>query len=158
MASDLKETLTLFFERANSSQTLWNLDIAVTLGLLAFLATVKPRSRAIKISYLLAAGYIIFALSNLGALLRTFDQQRVLGAAVEAVLRSDPANNLSALAKNCTDDANFIAQLIPLGKPCAVNVASENGLITFYVVFALLTLFVIITIPRTLSKDDANCT
>jgi hypothetical protein len=109
---------------------------------------------------MLLVGYIIFAFSNLGALLLTFYQQRVLGAAIEKTLKSDPTNNLSDLAANCSHAASFrvsdlIGQLTPLGNKCAVGVASENGLILFYGVFALLTIFGIFTIPRTLPQDDA---
>ena len=79
----VEETLNLIFDRTDAVRVLWNFYIVVTLGVLGFMGKAGSGKNAIRISRLVAFGFLLFALSNLGAMLQTQRERQGLVAVLE---------------------------------------------------------------------------
>lgn len=69
ISMELKDLLTLYFERSNAMQMYWNFYITIILALLAFFGTVKLSSKAklIALAAVLTVAFGAFASVNLEA-------------------------------------------------------------------------------------------
>ncbi len=76
MMNDYHPYLQLAFDRADAVNSFWNIDIAVALGIIGVMASAKPFTRSARVKIVLTLGFVIFAGSNLLALLQT-NMQRV---------------------------------------------------------------------------------
>src|SRR4051794_13711061 len=67
--NDQLELLKLLYERAGALNVLWNLYIVVALGGIGFLASGRRFAQQARIKLVLTVGFVVFALSNLNAIL-----------------------------------------------------------------------------------------
>ena len=74
----VEQTLRLVFGRTDAFRVLWNIYIVVTLGVIGFIANVGTKPSGRMVSWLAAAGFLVFALSNMAALLQTQTERRGL--------------------------------------------------------------------------------
>jgi hypothetical protein len=93
---ELKDVIPILFERFNASVSLWNFQMAVILGLLAFLATTSSIVRGERLQFGLAGAYVIFAVINLIVLLQIEGQRRVIEQVVLGKLDELPQTNALA--------------------------------------------------------------
>jgi hypothetical protein len=73
---ETNDLLPMVFERFSAAQTLWNLYITVSLGLLMFIAAVPVALNRRAARMVLSVAFVVFAASNLGAL-REVTNQRI---------------------------------------------------------------------------------
>jgi hypothetical protein len=64
-----KDLVALSFERLNATQTYWGFYITIVLGLLAVFGTVRKSRAKRNLAAILSAGYLCFALVNLGGII-----------------------------------------------------------------------------------------
>jgi hypothetical protein len=92
---DLKEALTIFFERFNAAVTVWNLQLTVILGLIAFLAVASSVMQNKLLRGGLIVGYLMLAIANLLTLEKIEAQRRTLAEFVVSRLKG---SDLAAMA------------------------------------------------------------
>jgi hypothetical protein len=78
----LQDALPIAFERFNAMLTLWNFQLAVILGLLAFVASNPSLLQSTWPKAILSSVYLLFALANVISLLQVGGERRVLDACV----------------------------------------------------------------------------
>lgn len=66
--TEMKDLVSLYFERGNAMQTLWGLYITITLGLLAFFGAAKVSAKRYVLAAILSIGFAGFAAVNQDAL------------------------------------------------------------------------------------------
>lgn len=66
--TEMKDLVSLYFERGNAMQTLWGLYITITLGLLAFFGAAKVSAKRYVLATILSIGFAGFAAVNQDAL------------------------------------------------------------------------------------------
>lgn len=76
---DLKDLVTLYFERTNAMEVLWGLYITIVLGLLGFVGAVKLKAPRLRILLLLSIAFSGFCYVNCVAL-RDVTNQRIVSA------------------------------------------------------------------------------
>ncbi len=76
----VQETLSLIFDRTDAVRVLWNFYIVVALGALGFMAKAGSGRNALRVRRLTAVGFLLFALSNVGAMHQTQLERRGLVA------------------------------------------------------------------------------
>lgn len=64
MSADIKDLVEMFFERENAMQTLWQIYVAIVLGLLAFIGAVPSSLKKISFPIVLSVGFVAFAAVN----------------------------------------------------------------------------------------------
>ena len=143
---DLKDSLPIFFERANAYDAFWNLDILVTVGIFAFLGSVPHFKHPIELSIILSATFLLFAISNLGGLLWCLQQRRILGDII--IAENGKCGTFPDLTAPCGQRASAISSLISISDPCWVRVPNPYGVILFHTVFDIVTIALIFVIPR----------
>jgi hypothetical protein len=75
---ETKDVLGFAIERASAINTYWNLYLAVATGVLGILATGKDFSGSWSIKLLITIAFIVFALSNLDAIIKLGEQRQAL--------------------------------------------------------------------------------
>jgi hypothetical protein len=93
---DVKDTIPILFERFNASVSQWNFQMAVILGLLAFLAATSSSVRGMRLQIGLVGAYVIFAGINLTVLLQIEAERRVIEQVVRGKLRELPQTDALA--------------------------------------------------------------
>ncbi len=78
-----EDILHLIFERHDTLQGYWNLFIAGTAAILGLVASGKPFAQQKQMKAFLSAAFVIFALSNLAAILNLNSQRRELAKLIE---------------------------------------------------------------------------
>jgi heme/copper-type cytochrome/quinol oxidase subunit 4 len=73
---ELKDVVTLYFERANAMQTFWSFYITIILALLAFFSSAKLGKKAVQVGVILSLAFAFFAAVNLWGGLREVTHQR----------------------------------------------------------------------------------
>jgi hypothetical protein len=73
-----KDLLPILFERSNAVGTLWNMQIVIILGLIAFLAAAGTRINQPFLKLALTVGFLIAAGFNLTALIEVTEQRHAL--------------------------------------------------------------------------------
>lgn len=73
-----KDLLPILFERSNATATLWNIEIVVVLGLLAFLANAGKMIGHWCGKLALTVGFLVMAGFNVSALIVVTEQRRAL--------------------------------------------------------------------------------
>lgn len=91
---DLKDALTIVFERFNAAVILWNFQIAVLLGLIAFLAAASDALHSKWLLGGLTGAYVAFASINLAVLEQVESQRRVLATFVILKLKGSELQDL----------------------------------------------------------------
>jgi hypothetical protein len=86
---EAKDWLPILFERSNATSTLWNIEIAVILGLVAFLAAAGRRVDNWPAKLALLAAYLVMAWLNLLALIQVSEQRALLAAFVRTLKDGD---------------------------------------------------------------------
>ena len=74
----VEQTLNLIFDRTDAVGVLWNFYIIVTLGVLGFMAKAASGARALRMSRLVAFGFLLFALSNLAGMYQFLEERGAL--------------------------------------------------------------------------------
>jgi hypothetical protein len=75
---DVKDWLPIVFERSNAAETLWNMQIVVILGLIAFLAGAGKAVAHKPMKLLLIVGFLVMVAFNLCALVDVTRQRHAL--------------------------------------------------------------------------------
>lgn len=125
---EFKDALTIFFERSTAMQTYWNFYVTIVLAYIAFFGSIKPSPTTRHAATLLTAGFLVFAVVNLEALLDVTRQRWVLR---ELLVAQPPV--LEALP-----DANIVASVTTMLTPPRVI-----GVIAVHVIGDILTLIAI---------------
>ncbi|MDQ6867538.1 MAG: hypothetical protein M3178_03730 [Pseudomonadota bacterium] len=73
-----KDLLPILFERSNATATLWNIEIVVVLGLIAFLASAGKMIGHWSMKLALTVGFLVMAYFNVGALIEVTEQRQAL--------------------------------------------------------------------------------
>jgi len=73
-----KDLLLILFERSNPTATLWNIEIVVVLGLLAFLASAGKMIGHWSVRLALTVGFLVMAGFNVVALMEVTEQTQAL--------------------------------------------------------------------------------
>jgi hypothetical protein len=97
---DVKDAIPILFERFNASVSLWNFQMAVILGLLAFLAATSSLVRGVRLQIGLVGAYVIFAGINLTVLLQIEGQRRVMEQVVRGRLQELPQSDALVSLRN----------------------------------------------------------
>jgi hypothetical protein len=87
---DLKDILTIIFERANAAATLWNYLLTVILTGVAFLVAASEHLRSKLILAGLTIGYLTFAYENCMALNDVQGERRILSEYAASKLKKEP--------------------------------------------------------------------
>jgi len=95
------DLLPILFERFNAFQTLWNLDIVVSLGIIGVFAQSKRLNSNLLITLALLVGYAGFAWSNYDALRVVLKQRLELEIGIVSELPRDKAEYLDHLKELC---------------------------------------------------------
>jgi hypothetical protein len=74
---ELKDLLSLYFERTNAMQTFWTFYVTIILGLLAFFGSTKLPRKPYGITFILSLAFCMFAFVNLQALRGVTRQRNV---------------------------------------------------------------------------------
>jgi hypothetical protein len=106
--SEFKDIVALCFERFTAAQTLWNLYIAVTAGLLAFVASAQGVMKRCVVRAVLTVAFIFFAAANLFALYHVHQQYNSLAKWAQAVSSDEETHGL-----RCTLVQRPTYELIP---------------------------------------------
>ncbi len=95
---EAKDWLPIFFERSNATSTLWNIEIVVVLGLVAFLggAGAKVDHRPTKIAIILA--FLVMVAFNLFAIVQVTEQRAILGNFIRQISSPSIMADLQASA------------------------------------------------------------
>lgn len=93
MPNDQLELLKLLYERAGALSGHWNLYIAVALGGIGLLASGRRFAQQARIKLVLTLGFVLFALSNLDAILRVNHERQALLKMIDSqyLLAAHPA-------------------------------------------------------------------
>jgi hypothetical protein len=73
-----KDLLPILFERSNAVGTLWNMEIVIILGLIAFLAAAGTRINQPLLKFAITFGLLIAVGFNLTALIEVTEQRHAL--------------------------------------------------------------------------------
>ena len=73
-----KDLLPILFERSNAAVTLWNIEIVVVLGLIAFLASAGKMIGHWSMKLALTVGFLVMAGNNVVALIGVMEQRQAL--------------------------------------------------------------------------------
>jgi hypothetical protein len=73
-----KDLLPILFERSNAAVTLWNIEIVVVLGLIAFLASAGKMIGHWSMKLALTVGFLVMAGNNVVALIEVMEQRQAL--------------------------------------------------------------------------------
>ena len=73
-----KDLLPILFERSNATARLWNIEIIVVLGLIAFLANAGKMMGHWLPKLALTVGFLVMAGFNVGALIQVVEQRQAL--------------------------------------------------------------------------------
>jgi hypothetical protein len=73
-----KDLLPILFERSNATATLWNMEIVVVLGLIAFLASAGKIVGHWYIKLALTVGFLAMVAFNVSALIEVTEQRQEL--------------------------------------------------------------------------------
>jgi hypothetical protein len=73
-----KDLLPILFERSNAAVTLWNIEIVVVLGLMAFLASAGKMIGHWSMKLALTVGFLVMAGNNVVALIEVMEQRQAL--------------------------------------------------------------------------------
>jgi hypothetical protein len=90
---DAKDWLPILFERTNFTGTLWNIELAAIVGIIAFLASAVSRLNWV-LTIVLLLGYWMMALSNLYALYQVIGQRAALA---KLILKMDNASQIAEM-------------------------------------------------------------
>jgi hypothetical protein len=74
---EFRDLVTLYFERSNEVQTLWNLYITVVVGLLALFGAIKQSRQKVILAGIVSLGFLAFAYVNEDALQDVTHARRV---------------------------------------------------------------------------------
>ncbi len=88
MHSDQLELLKLLYDRAGTLNSYWNLYIAVALGAIGLLASGKRFTQDKRIKIVLSVSFVVFALSNLDAILSVNHQRNAILHMIDSGLSS----------------------------------------------------------------------
>jgi hypothetical protein len=96
---EAKDWLPILFERSNATTALWNVEIVVVLGIVAFVGGAGARLNYPPIKMAIIFGFIVMAVFNLFALIQVTEQRSILygflgqinGPSVMTELRNSPA-------------------------------------------------------------------
>ncbi|MDQ6703473.1 MAG: hypothetical protein M3Z96_10420 [Pseudomonadota bacterium] len=75
---DAKDLLPILFERSNATATLWNIEIAVFLGLIAFVASARETMDHWFPKLALTVGFVGMAVLHARSLIEVAEQRRAL--------------------------------------------------------------------------------
>ena len=112
---ELKDLLSLYFERSNSMQTFWSLYITIVLGLLVFFGSGR-RSKYLGI--ILSIAFAMFAYVNLDGLIDVTKQRNAL---------NDLVYPMTVGNSSCSLAASRIYPTLDPPKPCAVRLVHITG-------------------------------
>jgi hypothetical protein len=73
-----KDLLPILFERSNAAVTLWNIEIVVVLGLIAFLASAGKMIGHWSMKLAFTVGFLVMAGNNVVALIEVMEQRQAL--------------------------------------------------------------------------------
>jgi|SRR5271170_849017 hypothetical protein len=113
-AAELKDWLPIVFERANSATSLWNIEIATILGIIAFVAAGGDLAKDGRVRALLAGGFVVMAGLNLSAMVSVTEQRTLLIDFMLSIKADATADLLKGLT---TTSQFFFLQFGPLQVP-----------------------------------------
>ncbi|MFZ2109637.1 MAG: hypothetical protein WAV18_30385 [Roseiarcus sp.] len=82
---EAKDWLPIFFERSNAEATLWNIEIVVVLGLVAFVggAGARLEGRLIKVAIIIA--FLVMVAFNILAIVQVTEQRAILADLIHQI-------------------------------------------------------------------------
>jgi len=95
-----KDLLPIIFERSNASTTLWNIEFAVILGAITFMATAKPDRQQWLVRLALTVLFLCAQFFNCRALRETSVHRQILRGIFESLPNSDVVNRFKRSGYN----------------------------------------------------------
>jgi hypothetical protein len=95
---DLKDLLSLSFERSSAMQVLWSIYITGALAMIALFGSLKPSRKLKLLALALTLGFGIFAVVNAYALCVVRDQREALFTLVRSLKFGNPSDLSAAKA------------------------------------------------------------
>jgi hypothetical protein len=136
---ELKDLVTLYFERTNAMESLWSIYITITLGLIGFVSAAKLNAPRLRIISILILAFVGFAAVNGSALDNVVVQRNVL----VNLIRNFPTNNADKVTKAVKDD---LSSTLDPTKPWE--------LVTFHLCADVLAILAIVIIGFRESRAD----
>jgi len=127
---ELKDWLPIMFERANATAALWNMQIVVVLGLIAFMASAGELARNRSVLALLTVGLVVMAGLNLSAQISVTEQRLILLRFIGTL--EDRAIS-GGLVSDLTDPSHFPypLQVAPMWLVIALHVTVDAAALLF---------------------------
>jgi hypothetical protein len=105
MTAEVKDLVTMYFERENAMQTLWQIYVAIIIGLLAFLGAIPSAVKKLYIPFVLTIGFVAFAAVNGDAIYDVAHTRHLL------------CNIISNAKAQSTEESSLIVLVKEIGYP-----------------------------------------